>query len=401
MTRVKAAIAILALLLPIVPAQPVVAAQRDLPRCAWPQEVGAAALNVALPDTNARYWVMPYRIHPDREITVVGAFPDSRYASFAVYDGFKGTFTSNGVPSSRADHEIAPDPGSVNPWQQAAVPGGAYTLHLRMSVAPGQPNVLPLAPVDATDGQTGYLVYRLYLPTGGTAAPVTLPTLTFSRGGQSRTLPPCRRTAGITDAAEIAPQPRVNRDLAFARAAGNDELFPNPDSGYLSTWVTPPGPDRVVVVRGRAAASPDRPHPHPWPGAGDDLRYWSLCTNLRFPFYPVVVNHLPGGRVDPGCRHDDLAALDPAGRYAFVIGTEAQRRTITAVPGATFVPFSRDHPEARHLLLLRNMMPAPGFAQSVLSVPPDGRPGSAAAVMGDYYPRAEVCALAALRSCLS
>ncbi|MEV4636942.1 hypothetical protein AB0J80_06270 [Actinoplanes sp. NPDC049548] len=392
MRRVAAVLAILALLGPAVPAA------AGTPLCAWPEEVGAQAANVALPDSNARYWVMPFRAYADREITVTGAFPDTRYASFTVYDGFRGTFTSNSVFSSRADYEITPDRGSANPWQRPAMPGGAYTLHLRRTVAPGQVNVLPMAPADAADGQTGFLVYRIYLPTGGTSSRVVLPRLTITDGGRSRTLVACRRTVAVVEGdAAVPPDPA--RDLAFARSSGNDELFPNPDSGYLNAWVTPPGPDRVVVIRGKAAVSPDEPHPHPWPGPGDDLRYWSLCTNLRFPHYPVVVNELPGGGTDPGCRHDDVVALDAAGRYTFILGTEAQRRRIEAVPGATFVPFSLAHPKARHLVLLRNMMPAPGFRQAVTHVPPDGRPQSAEAVMGDYYPRGRVCPLATVATC--
>lgn len=397
MRRVGAVLATLALatLATLVPVVPVSAAA---PGCAWPTEVGAQAANIALPDSNARYWVMPFQVRAGREITVTGAFPDTRYASFTVYDGFHGPFTSNGVFSSRPDFEIAPDPGSANPWQRPAVAGGAYTLHLRMTVAPGETNVLPLAPPDAEDGQTGYLVYRIYLPTGGTSSPVLLPTLTVTDGGRSRTLRPCEPTVAVAGSHRF-PQPAVGRDLHFARSFGNDELFPNPDSGYLNAWVTPPGRDRVVVIRGKAARSPDEPHPHPWPGPGDDLRYWSLCTNLRSPFYPVVVNDLPDGTTDPGCRHDDVVALDADGWYTFVLGTEAQRARIEAVPGVTFVPFSLAEPEARHLVLLRNMLPAPGFGPAVTHVPPDGRPGTAAAVMGDYYPRGHVCPLNKLVTC--
>ncbi|MFI5491331.1 hypothetical protein [Actinoplanes sp. NPDC051859] len=372
------------------------------PTCAWPEEVGAEAENVALPDTNARYWVMPIKANLGRQITVTGVFPDARYFSFAVYDGYKGTFTSNGVSSARADYEIAPDPGSVNPWQVPAVAGGTYTLQLRRSVAPGDTNVLPLAPEGSPNGALGSLVYRIYLPTGGPSAPVVLPTLTITDGGQSQTLPPCStrhapaaQAAPAGSSAARIPVP----DLTFVRPTGNDQLFPNPDSGYLSTWVTPPGEKNVVVVRGRAAASPDQPHPHPWPQRGDDMRYWSLCTNLRVPDYPVVVNDLPDGNTDPGCRHDDVTSLDLGGNYTFVIGTEAQRARIEAVGGMTFVPFSLTSPRARHLVLLRNMMPVPGFGKSVLDVPPDGLPATAEAVMGDYYPRARICPLSTLDSC--
>src|SRR3954471_9750498 len=89
------ALAIFALLAAPVPVA--AAAPAREPLCARPTEVAPDARNVALPDTNARYWVMPYQVYPDREITITGTFPDDRYVSFAVYDASEGTFTSNGV----------------------------------------------------------------------------------------------------------------------------------------------------------------------------------------------------------------------------------------------------------------------------------------------------------------
>ncbi|GAB1642291.1 hypothetical protein [Krasilnikovia sp. MM14-A1259] len=376
-------------------AAPTPAAAAEL-RCAWPQEVGADALNIALPDTNAHYWVTPFRVHPDREITVTGVFPDARYASLTVYNGLRGTFTRDGVFSSRTDYQIAPDPGSVNPWQQRARPGGSYTLHLRHAVAPGEVNTIPIAPGRARDGALGFLVYRIYLP-AVPSAPVRLPTLTEIDGGVPHTLPTCRPTAlPPAPRGTVLGPPRDAADLAFARGNGSDELFPNPDSGYLSAWIRPPRGNDVVVIRGRAASSPDAAHPVPWPAPTDDMRYWSLCTNLRRPYYPVVANDLPDGTVDPGCRHDDVTALDADGYYTYVLGTEAQRAAIQAVPGVTFVPFSLKEPRARHLVVLRNMLPVDSFPYSVLDAPPNGRARPAAAAMGDYYPRGAVCALAVL-----
>jgi hypothetical protein len=78
-----AVLALLAVAPPVAPAS----AASDEPTCAWPDEVGADSLNIALPDTNAVYWVMPFQVRADREITVTGEFPDARYMSFTVYDG--------------------------------------------------------------------------------------------------------------------------------------------------------------------------------------------------------------------------------------------------------------------------------------------------------------------------
>lgn len=119
-----------------------------------------------------------------------------------------------------------------------------------------------------------------------------------------------------------------------------------------------------------------------------------MCDNLFNDTLPVVVNHLPDGSVDYGCRASDQTVLDNSGYYTYVAGTEAQRATLSRLPGVTFLPLSADQPTAQHVLLLRNMVVDPGFGQAVQNITVNGDPAAAAAVMGDYYPRAAVCPLA-------
>ncbi len=102
--------------------------------------------------------------------------------------------------------------------------------------------------------------------------------------------------------------------------------------------------------------------------------------------------------MDYGCRNDTQTALDADGYYTYVVGTEAQRAAIAAVPDATFLPFSTAQPTARHILLLRNMLASPSFAQAIQNVPANWSPASAATVMGPYYPRAAPCPLTTLAS---
>jgi hypothetical protein len=111
-----------------------------------------------------------------------------------------------------------------------------------------------------------------------------------------------------------------------------------------------------------------------------------------------VVNRLPDDRTDTGCRSDEQTSLDASGNYTYVIGTEAQRSAIERIPGVTFLPFSTGHPHALHVILLRNMLLAPGFRQSVQNVPEGGSPEAAEAAMGSYYPKDAICSLAILQA---
>ena len=376
--------------------------------CAWLYAVTAYSANQFLPDTAAAYWVEPFQIEPGLRIVVSGTFPDARYASLQVYDGIGGPFTRNGVEPTLPDYRIAPDQGGVNPWQQQAAPGGRFTATLREDVAPGQVNTLPLAPLGMTSGQ-GYLQYRVYLPAGGDTSTVTPPALTLEQGDPSGSPAPCAtRTSpgaspGSTPSSGPAPTPAAPSPSA-GRAVGQleffkdsiDTLWPNVDTTYVLAYLTPPGPGDVAVIRAKAPTYPAGDHPSPWPAAGVDVRYWSMCIGLATGVLPTVMNLLPSGGVDPGCRADDQTKLDTAGEYAFVLGTEAQRAAIEGVPGVTFLPFSAAQPGATHILVFRVMLASSSFADSPQQVAQVNDPAATAAAMGPYYPRASICALTSL-----
>ena len=377
--------------------------------CAWPREVQAASTNYLVVDTGAAYWLEPFQIAPGLRITISGTYPDARYMSLAVYTQPNSSpFTVNGISSSLADYQIAPDEGSVNPWQEPAAAGGHYTVTLREDVAPGQVNTMPIAPAGTTSGQ-GLLVYRLYLPAGGDFSTVVPPTVALEQGGRSETLAPCPtpnspanapQSSSAAPAAEptATPAPSATAQpgqLQFFRAA-IESLGPNADTPYVLAYLTPPGGGDVVVVRGRAPTHASGDHPSPWPAANEDVRYWSLCDALLTGAIPTVMNLTPSGGIDPGCRADDQVKLDAAGDYAFVLGTEAQRAAIEGVADATFLPFSAAQPTTTHLLAFRYMLANPSFPYSPGRVAEDDDPAATAAVMGPYYPRAAVCPLSTL-----
>jgi len=377
--------------------------------CAWPTELSAQTDNTAFPDAAEDIFGGPIVASAGTRIVLSGRFPDARYASVQVY-------TPGGAGSSLPDYRIAPRPGSLNPWQQHAAPGGRFTVTIRPGPAPGQPNTLPL-PAGTTSQHPGYLVYRVYLPTGGASA-VPLPVLTVEQGGVTRTLPACpghnaavtfpavsgsaAATAGAGGSGAAVPPP-----LAFytARQSFSDAGLANVDTSHIYAYLSRPPAADVVVVTGKAPTFAPGGHPSPWPARGEDVRYWSMCMGVLIRLVPLVANKLPGGGTDYGCRADEATRLNAAGDYTYVIGSESQRAAVSRVPGVTFLPFSAAHPAGPYLLALRYLLVSPSFTHSPEGVTQADDPAAAAAAMGPYYPRAAVCPLATLiahgpRACL-
>ena len=222
-------------------------------------------------------------------------------------------------------------------------------------VSAGRANTLPLAPAGTASGTAGILVFRVYLPAGGDFSAVQLPDLTLEQDGSSVTLHPCSDPQPSPAPASTNPPPPSTSD-GFSRHEQSGAGFPNPDSGYLDATVAPPAAGQVVVISGKAPSGASGDHPSAWPSPTEDVRYWSMCNYLALPQRPLVVNQLPGGGTDYGCRPDEATKLNSEGYYTYVVGTEAQRAAIEQIPGVTFLPFSTSDPTTPSVLLLRNML---------------------------------------------
>ena len=368
--------------------------------CAWPDRLSAQADNTAFPDAAEEYFWQPIVASAGTRIVLSGLFPDARYASIQVY-------TPSGVGASLPDYRIAPQPDSLNPWQQQAAPGGRFTVTIRSDPAPGQANTLPM-PAGTTSQHTGYLVYRVYLPAGGAPSDVPLPVLTVEQGGAARTLPACPSrnapvrfpavsgSAGAGGSGAAAPPPPQLEFFKPPQSTFNNGGLANADTSYVLAYLPrPPAPD-VVVITAKAPTFAPGSHPVPWPAQGEDVRYWSMCVGVLVHLVPIVANKLPGGGTDYGCRADEATRLNAAGDYTYVIGSESQRAAISRIPGVTFLPFSTTRPAGPYLLALRNVLVSTSFAHSPQDVTQADDPAAAAAVMGPYYPRAAVCPLATL-----
>jgi hypothetical protein len=365
--------------------------------------------NVSNPDTSADYWIVVFKVRDGLRITVSGQFPDSRYFSLEVYDSRGLPFRENGVGSALADYRIAPDSGSVNPWQHRAPPGGRFTVTVRSDVTPDQVNTLPLAPAGTAAGTPGSLYVRVYVA-HRSPAQLPLPAVTVTLDGVSSRVAAC--PPGIGSAGGLASAGRAGADaelaevdtalrahggiVPFLRGKAAAESTPDSNDAYLTAFFDPPGHGEVVVVRGLAPTAPRGSSPSPWPAPGLDLQYWSLCDDVFLPANGVVMNRLPDGRTDYGCRYNSQVRLDRQGYYTFVVGTESQRAAIERIPGATFLPLSAADPTGIHVLNFRNTLPGPGFPEAIENVPENESPAAAAAVMGPYYPRITFCPLATL-----
>lgn len=420
----------------VTPASAAATGSSVLPPCAWPIITNSESVNVAYPDTDSTYWTTPYRVEPDTKIVVNGTYVNSRFMSFNAYDSTFGSFSVNGVPGALIDYQIAPDAASVNPWQQpnttaaqpASTVGRRFTVSLASDVPSQIPNTIPLAPVGTAVGSIGFLLMRVYLPKNGDFSAVKLPSISLVTSTGTTTIEPCSAKAqrapdkankNIPPAAKAALKRLIGKalgggnpdtssgpctgsacppDLQFSRAtaATTNSVFPNSASAYVSALFQP-NPKQVVLVRAMApttpALVPPGTEPLPWPSSRFQLQYFSMCNNIYRKPWPVIINNLPGGKQDLGCRADNETKLDRQGRYTYVVASQAQKQAVSRWKKTTFLPTSIKSSKTREVLILRNMLSNPSFTQSAMNAPQNASSEDAATAMGAYYPRAISCPL--------
>lgn len=356
------------------------------PGCAFPVIVNQLDANVAYPDTNSTYWAMPTDFALGDDVRVSGQFAYARYQSFNTY-----TFEGASVGGIH-DSEMLPDPGSVNPFAPGESLEGSprnFTVRVNVTDTPQTPSAIPGA-IDIGPGP-GWLIVRVYVPFEPTspAGGVPLPALTvngttlegctsFSREPLVDALAAVIVNGILGDALPPAPNPE------FVFPGGTAGLFPNADNKYVYA-TTQWQPGRLVVVRALSPTTPDTPAQGLYPP--QQLRYWSMCTNLLITPAPVVE-----------CAHDHEVALDDDGRYVFVIGADEDRPSDAALSRSTatwlqwFGPLAAASPtKPIGNLILRNMLPDQSFTDAIQGIGEPQSNAAARAAMGPYYPEATYC----------
>lgn len=360
--------------LAIVSGASISAAAPLLPVCSWPFEAtGSGITNIATPDTNATYWVMPFDTTHWAGMIIQGTYPQVRFFNFSTYN-------ATGSPiNTIVDADIGPDPGSTNPFATATATGlRNYTVKIGTSTA-GTVNSLPV-----TGSRLVFVVYRAYAPdigldrAGGTSVPnVSL----VGYDGSIRRLQPCPfaaaesslgnmiillATSGFADAANFLqefltaanqrglttgtcnPATPSPVPVIFGPPALNPNLFPNTQTKYLETPSFCFQRDKIVVVRGKAPVFPDTYFGgsvfQPAFDSQIQVRYWSMCNNDSVIPYPVVA-----------CQADFETKLDTNQFYTYVISNDQAPPSWLPISatwlqwGDTSVPKN---------LIFRNLLPA-------------------------------------------
>ncbi|MGZ4794656.1 MAG: hypothetical protein ACXV8T_02085 [Acidimicrobiia bacterium] len=342
--------------------------------CAWPTRADTATLNVAYPDTGATYWGTRYHLARGERLEISGAFPHARYFSFITYKsegGVRDVLTDRDVTATSGTNPFAGDTGG-------SATDGRYTV----TVVPGDAS----APDTLHGGTNGSVVYRVYLPAGrsGPKGGVALPGLrVVGPHGAHRDLPPCARPGASPRTVRIVNERGPATDTAapatptFVRPKNAANLFPNPDNVYIAT-LADYVPGRLLIVRGRAPTFPDTRNGQPVT-TGDQVRYWSVCTNQYRKPYPVTA-----------CVADQDVPLGTDRAFTVVISTRAERpANATAAHGIAWLDWGNTR--VTLLVLVRHMLASPDFPQSAINVPLGALASSS---MGDYAPRGVSCSVA-------
>lgn len=371
------------------------------PGCAWQLMSNNHDLNVAFPDANATYWILPYVLGGNDSISLTGTYPTARYFSLNTY----GT-DFNTVDTLR-DNQIKPDSGG-NPYasvgaSSALGKGRWHATVVNRDADHHRNEIRGLPAAGAQRIPMGFLIIRVYVPNDPTSnnGGVTLPDVTMHLGGSSIHLPPCATpfnpsnysgpiAAAMTSVFDNAigqaaggSFPPNSPDVTFVNPASTSGLFPNGDNKYIGSRLTYQ-PGRVAVIRAKAPTFPNTRAGASPAQSGVQLRYWSMCQNDKVTPYPVVA-----------CAADFQTRIDSQGYYTYVVAAP-QDMAQTNDPALTVIPWGSTTVPVK-VVFLRYMLPSAAFYPMTVQAS-QAQHSDPATTMGPYYPRATYCDVNVLRS---
>lgn len=373
--------------------------------CGWGVSSDDDKVNVAFPDSQAKYWVSIAPITPGTRLRIDGKFPDARYFSFNSYD------LAQRPVDAIADQEIT-TPDGTNPFSKSGgKPGGAYTAYLQYGTSPSQnPKIarqantfysgnVELGPVNALPNSGMVLfIYRIYVSNKGEFfdGGVGLPTLTLETADGSREigkLPNCTEATlpnfggqlpplglnetllgldypdqlkldfptatyppstlkffGLSETATRIVSARTGIALPGEFSLGAGGFLSNIHNAYTTTGFSRRY-GNIAMVRAKA---PSYRGDKATAFGQENLRYWSVCGN-EFATQRFTA-----------CAADFQTPLDDEGYFTVVMSDPADRpKNATAENGFTWLPWG---PYPDQLLLYRHMLHNPDFAEAIQNV---------------------------------
>ncbi|HEX2087814.1 MAG TPA: hypothetical protein VHF89_19165 [Solirubrobacteraceae bacterium] len=414
----------LALLATAILAPAASAQERPLATCFWegpistdrPTTRGFDGRNFNFPEESATYWLARFNLPDGSRLVLRGGYPHGRYMSVNAY--------SDGAPTDAlSDVDIAPDPGATNPFLPGArrdVPARGWTLTVLDEPVPSGPRAANTIYARPRPGDPIELAYRVYEPdegrdlTGDTGLPEpelhladgrvlrgadacaaindpnreitvqTVPAQTWQAATRCRpghpAFDPVRwerffnldyaTSAVLADCTEAGFQAR--RQQSPPQQGG---LYSNRDTAYIYAHLSRTFGE-IVVLEGTLPVYPATRSGQPVM-ADAQLRFWSLCSGES----RVTAR-------TPDCLADRQVPIDAARRYTIVM-SKAADRPANARPecGVAWLDWGERGDGAGRpdygLLIMRNMLVDPDFAEAIQRVP---RPGAEQATMGPYFP---------------
>lgn len=395
--------------------------------CQWQETIAPDEIRFPVNmDTHAAYAIYVFRADGSVTLNVEGRFP---YAAFLSYT----TYSENGLLfDALLDKDIAPNSGSVNPFQKGALVNAPNRSYRIMVLPYGQAAPadiksisMPPLPTGATSVLTT-LVLRVYLPEPGRnrLGGVPLPVITAVSASDMKTPLPCPTASqtpksstppdagtprfGNFNGVPQPPAPKLGKILFYRPpvsgvpfADGSSQLTADDCTGYLMATLDA---NKLSIIRFKKIPTFFNNTKTNTETTFEErqVRYLSLGS------YGASVIPPPGSGLSGNIAGTQLLRTADGG-VTFVVIPDALPssakegiKKIAKARNFNVLPMAKLGPEVKPFLIYRNKVAANGFEGSISKVPCytgapfDTAPADYAASscnMGPYAPQGEECSI--------